>query len=132
MSAVKLQEYVGRCGIEGVVVDNETLLLSTSGIHKIGDFKDGERGNSLDYFVNLKCPYRTRRKNASPASHDVYEGEGGVFIVQSENKRLAMFVPIYELHCSVVRGSIVSITGHEESATVLLNDLHESFCHHTR
>jgi len=141
-SAEAMREYVVKCGLPAdLTVDDDTYLLSSKPI-KIGDLNpdteaiNGEK-KGLGYYVNLKYPYKCDGKEAKDDT-TVYSGESGVFVVK--DNRLVMLCPIYEVE-SVDwyevkfvnwHGSVVSVTGHEETATIVLKNLEESFKYHTR
>lgn len=137
MSAELLRNFSVECGLPaGLVVDGNTLVLSDR-IFKLDDLnpvpksvKHNEK-KSLDYYVNLDYPRKFNDKS-SHGKFDIYDFYNGVFVVEKENNRLAMVVPIYECHGSHAGGGIVSVTGHEETATINLNNLEESFSYHTR
>lgn len=151
MSVEQLKDYVAKCGLPDVTVDKDTLLLSTSGVYSIGELAPhgcqehgldysgvysilephGCQEHSLDYFVNLEYPHKVWNNKKTPDGIEVHSGENGVFIVSPE-KRLMMFCPIYECHGATVRKNLVQVVGHEEVATIVLNNLDDSFCEHTR
>lgn len=125
----RLRVFAIECGLpEDIIVDEKTLILS-SAAKEIGSLKE-EQG--VDYYVNLDYPSKVQGKpRQSNNGFNIYTYENGVFIVDA-NKRLAMVASIYELYNVHVHGNIISITGHEKTATVILDDLTESFSYHTR
>lgn len=125
----KLKKYASQSGLPDVIADENTLILSTEIISlQQLEAKEAEK-KGLDYYMNLEYPYKFHNKKSSNG-FDIYCCGNGVFIV--EGSRLVMFVPVYECHGTGVNKNIVSITGHETTATVVLNDLPASFSYHTR
>lgn len=129
-SVDKLKAYAIACGLpEQLVVDEHTLILSSK-LLSLEQLETKEAvGKGLEYHMNLQYPYEVYNKESSNG-FDIHGSQHVVFIVR-ENK-LVMCVPIYEIRNPTVSNNIVSITGHERTATVVLNDLPSSFSYHTR
>src|ERR1035441_7407814 len=91
-NAELLQYYAAQCGLYDVKVDDKALLLTSTGSKEIGDL---EEKKGVDYYINIEDSDQFRGRHFISNGFDIYDGANGVFVVDANNQRLLMFVPIY-------------------------------------
>ena len=119
-----LQKYLNECGLS-VVVEKSTVFLSVPSACRLENMNE-----KIDFHFNVDylCEFYNEKKECD---YNIYSGGGAVVITDSDNG-VVVFVPIYEFHCLKRNGNIISVTGHEQTATIVLNDIMNSFVYYTR
>ncbi len=129
MSSVeKLQEYVKKCGLESVTVDEKSLFLY--GVtHEVGKI-DTDDYVILRYEIGYDYYLKPRKEIFYFQDFSIYRSSRVCFFVR--NNRLEMLAPVFRLSGSCLRGNILSLIGEQEAAVILFTNLPESFSHFNR